>query len=150
MSEVKKKVLLVDDDIDLIDQNKMLLESKGYEVVTAENVKDAWDTFQKEKPDAAKSLRSGAMCIRLVISCRFGDVIRLLDPHCEATPSDVMTACETVLSGDRPKVAEEPLVKLGQGDMVREILESDLVSEVKTGSWMHRAVAAWRSMRGAA
>jgi two-component system alkaline phosphatase synthesis response regulator PhoP len=53
MSEVKKKVLLVDDDIDLIEQNKMLLESKGYEVVTAENVKDAWDTFQKEKPDAA-------------------------------------------------------------------------------------------------
>jgi DNA-binding response OmpR family regulator len=53
MSEVKKKVLLVDDDIDLIEQNKMLLESKGYDVVTAENVKDAWDTFQKEKPDAA-------------------------------------------------------------------------------------------------
>jgi two-component system alkaline phosphatase synthesis response regulator PhoP len=53
MSEVKKKVLLVDDDIDLIEQNKMLLESKGYDVVTAENVKDAWDTFQREKPDAA-------------------------------------------------------------------------------------------------
>ncbi|MEI7485358.1 MAG: response regulator [Ignavibacteriota bacterium] len=53
MSDVKKKVLLVDDDVDLIEQNKMLLESKGYEVVTAENVKDAWDTFQKEKPDAA-------------------------------------------------------------------------------------------------
>ena len=53
MSEVKKKVLLVDDDIDLIEQNKMLLESKGYEVVTAENVKDAWETFQREKPDAA-------------------------------------------------------------------------------------------------
>jgi len=31
----------------------MLLESKGYEVVTAENVKDAWETFQREKPDAA-------------------------------------------------------------------------------------------------
>ena len=105
--------------------------------------------IEKEKPDAAKSLRSGAMCIRLVISCRFGDVIRLLDPHREATPSDVMTACETVLSGDRPKVAEEPLVKLGQGDMVREILESDLVNEIKAGSWMHRAVSAWRSMRGA-
>ena len=106
--------------------------------------------IEKEKPDAAKSLRSGAMCIRLVISCRFGDVIRLLDPHREATPSDVMTACETVLSGDRPKVAEEPLVKLGQGDMVREILEGDLVNEIKAGSWMHRAVAAWRSMRGVA
>jgi len=54
MSETKnKKVLLVDDDIDLIEQNKMLLESKGYLVVTAENVKDAWDTFKNEKPDAA-------------------------------------------------------------------------------------------------
>ena len=54
MSETKqKKVLLVDDDIDLIEQNRMLLESKGYLVVTSENVKDAWDTFKKEKPDAA-------------------------------------------------------------------------------------------------
>jgi len=53
MSEVKKKVLLVDDDIDLIEQNKMLLESKGYDVVTAENVIDAWETFKREKPDAA-------------------------------------------------------------------------------------------------
>lgn len=53
MTEVKKKVLLVDDDIDLIDQNKMLLESKGYDVVTAENVNDAWETFKREKPDAA-------------------------------------------------------------------------------------------------
>lgn len=48
-----KKILLVDDDIDLLEQNKILLESKGYEVVTAENVKDALDVFKKEKPDAA-------------------------------------------------------------------------------------------------
>lgn len=105
--------------------------------------------IEKEKPDAAKSLRSGAMCIRLVCSCRLADVIALLDQTREATPSDVMRACETVLNGDRKKIEDEPLVKLGQGDMVREILERDLVSEVKTGSWMHRAVAAWRSMRGA-
>lgn len=53
MTEVKKKILLVDDDIDLIEQNKMLLESKGYFVVTAESVPEAWETFQREKPDAA-------------------------------------------------------------------------------------------------
>ncbi len=53
MTEVKKKILLVDDDADLIEQNKMLLESKGYLVVTAENVPEAWETFQREKPDAA-------------------------------------------------------------------------------------------------
>ncbi len=53
MTEVKKKILLVDDDIDLIEQNKMLLESKGYTVVTAESVNEGWETFQREKPDAA-------------------------------------------------------------------------------------------------
>lgn len=48
-----KKILLVDDDIDLLEQNKMLLESKGYKVITAENMKDAMDLFKKEKPYAA-------------------------------------------------------------------------------------------------
>jgi len=48
-----KKILLVDDDIDLLEQNKLLLESKGFEVVTAENSEDGWKVYQKEKPDAA-------------------------------------------------------------------------------------------------
>jgi hypothetical protein len=54
-----------------------------------------------------------------------------------------------VLNGDRKKIEDEPLVKLGQGDMVREILERDLVSEVQKSSLMQRAVLAWRQMRGA-
>lgn len=53
MENKTKKILLVDDDIDLLEQNKILLETKGYQVVTAENMKDAWDIFKKEKPDAA-------------------------------------------------------------------------------------------------
>lgn len=53
MENKTKKILLVDDDIDLLEQNKILLETKGYQVVTAENMKDAWDTFKNEKPDAA-------------------------------------------------------------------------------------------------
>lgn len=48
-----KKILLVDDDLDLLEQNKILLEAKGYTVVTADNMKSAMETFQKEKPDAA-------------------------------------------------------------------------------------------------
>ena len=79
---------------------------------------------------------------------RLGDVIRLLDPVAEADPSSVMTACEKILAGDQPK--EIPLVSLGQGDMVREILERDLVSEVQKSSLMQRAVLAWRQMRGVA
>jgi len=74
-------------------------------------------------------------------------VIRLLDPVAEADPSSVLNACEKILAGKRPQ--EIPLVKTGQGDMVREILERDLVSEVQKSSLMQRAVLAWRQMRGA-
>ena len=47
-----KKILLVDDDIDLLEQSKISFESKGYKVAIAENVEEGWQTFQKEKPDA--------------------------------------------------------------------------------------------------
>ncbi len=104
--------------------------------------------IEATKPVEAKQLRHGAMAIQLVISSRLGDVIRLLDPVSEANPASVMTACEHILQGDKPK--EIPLVSLGQGDMVREILERDLVSEVQKCSLMQRAVAAWRQMRGVA
>ncbi|MCU7490331.1 MAG: response regulator [Bacteroidota bacterium] len=51
--EKVKKILLVDDDIDLLEQHTILLKSKGYEIITAENVEDGWNEFKKEKPDAA-------------------------------------------------------------------------------------------------
>lgn len=47
------KILLVDDDIDLLEQTKLLLESKGFSVVTAEDSEQGFKTFQQEKPDAA-------------------------------------------------------------------------------------------------
>lgn len=48
-----KKILLADDDIDLLEQNKLLMESKGFEVITAESGKEAYDKFLSQKPDAA-------------------------------------------------------------------------------------------------
>lgn len=49
----KKKILLVDDDIDLLEQNKILIESKGYEVIAANSFAEGWELFRKTKPDAA-------------------------------------------------------------------------------------------------
>ena len=43
----KKKILLVDDDLDLLEQNKLLIESKGYEVITANSGKEGFETFKK-------------------------------------------------------------------------------------------------------
>jgi two-component system, OmpR family, response regulator len=53
LNERIKKILLVDDDIDLLEQNKLLIESKGFEVVTAESGTEGFETFKKELPDAA-------------------------------------------------------------------------------------------------
>jgi DNA-binding response OmpR family regulator len=53
MISVNKKILLVDDDLDLLDQNKILLESKGFKVVIAEGSKKGWEVFKLEMPDAA-------------------------------------------------------------------------------------------------
>jgi CheY-like chemotaxis protein len=49
----KKKILLVDDDIDLLEQHKAVLEARGYYVVTAESGKEGWEKFKTEKPDIA-------------------------------------------------------------------------------------------------
>jgi CheY-like chemotaxis protein len=48
-----KKILLVDDDIDLLEQNKLLLESRGFKVVTADSEREGFKAFEKELPDAA-------------------------------------------------------------------------------------------------
>lgn len=53
LNEKVKKVLLVDDDIDLLEQNKTLLESKGVEVFTAESAKEGLAKYEEVKPDAA-------------------------------------------------------------------------------------------------
>ena len=51
--DIKKKILLVDDDLDLLEQNKILFESRGYIVFTADNSKKGWEVFKSEKPYAA-------------------------------------------------------------------------------------------------
>ncbi len=43
-----KKVFLVDDDHDIIEQNKLVLESKGYEVKTAMGAGEAEDILKKD------------------------------------------------------------------------------------------------------
>jgi CheY-like chemotaxis protein len=46
-----KKVLIIDDDVDLVEANKIVLEANGYQVVTAYNGEDGVKTALKEIPD---------------------------------------------------------------------------------------------------
>ncbi len=48
----KKKILLVDDEIDFLQLLQTRLEANNYSVVTAMNGKEALGKFKQEKPDA--------------------------------------------------------------------------------------------------
>jgi DNA-binding response OmpR family regulator len=46
----RKKVLLVDDDFDLVEMNKLVLEKNGYAVITAYSGKEGLKKARTEKP----------------------------------------------------------------------------------------------------
>ncbi len=52
-TRVKKKILVVDDDQDLLEQMTAILTSAGYEVTTAEGKSSAEETLLTLKPDLA-------------------------------------------------------------------------------------------------
>ena len=53
MTEVRKKILIVDDDVDVITLIKMHVESFGFDVITAESQKEGEEIIETEKPDLA-------------------------------------------------------------------------------------------------
>ncbi|MCK6605186.1 MAG: response regulator [Ignavibacteriaceae bacterium] len=48
----KKVILVVDDDVDILEQTKILVENAGFSVVTAESSNEGWLKFQEIKPYA--------------------------------------------------------------------------------------------------
>jgi CheY-like chemotaxis protein len=48
---MSKKILIVDDDKDVFESMKIVLESEGYNVIWATNGKDGLDRCKSEKPD---------------------------------------------------------------------------------------------------
>ncbi len=47
----KKKILIVDDDLDFVEINKTFLEHKGYRLISAFSAQQGWRKVEKEKPD---------------------------------------------------------------------------------------------------
>lgn len=48
---MNKKILLIDDDVDLIHLIQPVLEKEGYQVSAAFNSSEGWEQFQAFKPD---------------------------------------------------------------------------------------------------
>jgi len=53
MTEVKKKILIVDDDMDYLEQIKFYVEGFGFNTITAESQKEGEEILETEKPDLA-------------------------------------------------------------------------------------------------
>ncbi len=53
MKATKKKILITDDDIDVITAVTSILKKEGYEVIPAMNKKEALEILRSEKPDVA-------------------------------------------------------------------------------------------------
>jgi two-component system alkaline phosphatase synthesis response regulator PhoP len=53
MTEVKKKILIVDDDVDALSQMQMHVEKFGFETITADSQKNGEEIIANEKPDLA-------------------------------------------------------------------------------------------------
>lgn len=96
----QKKILVVDDEPDVLNYLDMLLQDNGYETVTASDGKDALEKFQREKPDLvvldiSMPGKSGAGFYK--------DVKQ--DPESKSIPVIIVTAI-TGIDGD-PKAYEK-------------------------------------------
>jgi DNA-binding response OmpR family regulator len=47
----KKLVLVIDDDVDILESMKVILEANGFETVTASTSKEGLNLFKTKKPD---------------------------------------------------------------------------------------------------
>ncbi len=45
------KIAIIDDDPDILDASSLILQSKGYEVITAANPDDGYRIIKEQKPD---------------------------------------------------------------------------------------------------
>ncbi|HOK41268.1 MAG TPA: response regulator [bacterium] len=48
---MSKRILIIDDDNDFVDAVTNLLEAKNYEIITASNGKEGFESAKKNKPD---------------------------------------------------------------------------------------------------
>lgn len=53
MTEIRKKILIVDDDMDSLAQMKMHVGNFGFDTITADSQKEGEEIISREKPDLA-------------------------------------------------------------------------------------------------
>jgi len=123
--EKSKKIVIVDDDIDIINVVESVLTAKGYNVMSANDKKEGLDLIRKEKPDLA--------ILDVMMTTQFegfelaAEIVN--DESIKNTPVIIQTSID-VLTTTKPSVQEmarEFRTKPEYSDL-RVILVKDLVS----------------------
>lgn len=109
----KHKILVVDDDADLVRALRLRLRSKNYEIVTAGDGYSAIATAQKERPDL----------IVLDLGLPAGDGFVVLE---RLQKSDALSAVPViVLSARDPQTTEERALKAGAAAFFQKPADND-------------------------
>jgi len=92
---MKQKILIVDDEPDIVSYLEMLLQDQGFETVTAGNGNEAMEAVKRERPD----LVTLDISMPEASGTRFYKEIRT-DPELSTIPVIIVTAV-TGLGGDK-------------------------------------------------
>ena len=124
----RPKILLVDDDFDLVRVMRGVLESEAYEVIVAYDGKEGIEKAKKEKPDLVVL----DIVMPVADGFTFADQFRK-EPSLAKTPVLVLTSFSEVLGQPDPSEVEEHLrIAFEFAEYIRKPLKpKDLVAKVK-------------------
>ena len=111
------KILLIEDELDLVEVTKMRLEKSGYEVISAVNSEEAFTFLQKDIPDLIlldlllPDMRGEEICKKLKCDDRLKTIPVIL---CTASASDVSKVAKEVGADDYTMKPFEPEVLLSK------------------------------------
>jgi CheY-like chemotaxis protein len=126
MNDIKKSLLVVDDDVDMLEQTKMQLEAAGFEVITAGSEKEAVTILKTFKPHlAVLDLMMENQDSGFILSYK----IKKMDP---AIPVIIVTAVtsQTGIAFDLTTDEESSWIK-ADAIIAKDIRYEQLIGEIK-------------------
>jgi len=137
MNDAAKKILVVDDEPNIVKALKAYLEKAGYRVVTAADGKDALAVFQKESPDfmildlnlpgmdgfeVCKAVRKGSDIPILMLTARVEETDRLIGLEIGAddyvikpfSPREVVARVRVILRRSANSPGKPEMIRVGE------------------------------------
>jgi len=118
-----RKVLLVDDEVDFLDLVKLMLESKGYTVITAGSGEEALKKVRDEKPDAV-------MLDILMPGIDGLDVLKKIREHDKNLPVFMLTAFSNEERRSLANILDASGFILKTSDLQKEVQYVDIAIDI--------------------